>query len=134
LRGFFTLHRFICIEGWPRYLALYDLADTDVLRGLRMRGSPVSVTHRGRSGSCRVSGVYRADVVQVHPGTARFGDAGAAARIAVWRFRHAPATAGQSILAGLRTLYAERPGTAQARLFRASQPDGDWLHRFPTGT
>ena len=31
--GFLTAGRFVCIDGWPRYLALYDLADTDVLRG-----------------------------------------------------------------------------------------------------
>jgi hypothetical protein len=30
--GFLTALRFICIDGWPRYLALYDLADTNVLR------------------------------------------------------------------------------------------------------
>ncbi len=123
--GFLTAHRFICIDGWPRYLALYDLADTDVLRGpayARIAGERYSPwTHRIVS---RVWGQYRADAVQVHPGSALFGDAGAAVRIAVWRFRHAPATVEPLILAGLRSLYAERPGTAQARLFRANQPDG----------
>ena len=123
--GFLTAHRFICIDGWPRYLALYDLADTDVLRGpayARIAGERYSPwTHRIVS---RVWGQYRADAVQVHPGSALFGDAGAAGRIAVWRFRHAPATVEPLILAGLRSLYAERPGTAQARLFRANQPDG----------
>ena len=34
--GFLTAHRFICIDGWPRYLALYDVADTDVLRGVAL--------------------------------------------------------------------------------------------------
>jgi hypothetical protein len=123
--GFLTAHRFICIDGWPRYLALYDLADKDVLRGPaygRIAGERYSPwTHRIVS---RVWGQYRADAVQVHPGAALLGDAGAAARIAVWRFRHAPASAEPLILAGLRSLYAERPATAQARLFRASQPDG----------
>jgi hypothetical protein len=31
--GFLTAGRFVCIDGWPGCLALYDLADTDVLRG-----------------------------------------------------------------------------------------------------
>ena len=34
------------------------------------------------------------------------------------------ATAEAPILDGLRALYADRPETAQARLFRADQPDG----------
>ena len=123
--GFLTAGRFVCIDGWPRYLALYDLADTDVLRGpayARIAGERYSPwTHRIVS---RVWGQYRADAAQVHPGTALFGDAGAASRIALWRFRNAPGTAEAPILDGLRTLYAERPETAQARLFRANQPDG----------
>jgi len=123
--GFLSAHRFICVDGWPRYLALYDLADTGVLRGpayARIAGERYSPwTHRIMS---RVWGQYRADAAQVHPGTALFGDAGAAARVAVWRFRHVPSSAEASILAGVRTLYADRAGVAQARLFRASQPDG----------
>ena len=123
--GFLTAHRFICIDGWPKYLALYDLADTDVLRGpgyARIAGERYSPwTHRIVS---RVWGQYRADAAQVDPGTALFGDSGAASRVLIWRFRHVPATAETAIAAGLRTLYADRPHVAQARLFRAAQPDG----------
>jgi len=123
--GFLSAHRFICVDGWPRYLALYDLADTDVLRGpayARIAGERYSPwTHRIVS---RVWGQYRADAAQVHPGTALFGDAGAAARVAVWRFRHVPPSAETLILQGLQALDADRPETAQVRLFRANQPDG----------
>jgi hypothetical protein len=123
--GFLTAHRFVCIDGWPRYLALYDLADTKVLRGpayARIAGERYSPwTHRIVS---RVWGQYRADAAQVHPGTALFGDQGVAARIVLLRFRHAAATAEAPILAGLRALCADRPGIAQARLFRADQPGG----------
>jgi hypothetical protein len=138
--GFVTASRFICVEGWPRYLALYDLADSDVLRGPaygRIAGERYSPwTHRIIS---RVWGQYRADATQIHPGTALLGAAGAAARIVLWRFRHAPSTAEPLILHGLRALYADRPETAQYRLFRANQPDGtDYiaiaeLHGQPTG-
>jgi hypothetical protein len=123
--GFLTASRFVCIDGWPRYLALYDLADTEVLRGpgyAKIAGERYSPwTHRIVS---RVWGQYRADAAQVYPGTALLGDSGAAARIALWRFRHAPPTAEAPIIDGLRALYGERPETAQLRLFRADQPDG----------
>jgi hypothetical protein len=123
--GFLTASRFVCIDGWPRYLALYDLADTAVLRGpgyAKIAGERYSPwTHRIVS---RVWGQYRADAAQVYPGAALLGDGGAAARIALWRFRHAPPTAEAPILEGLRALYADRPETAQLRLFRADQPDG----------
>jgi hypothetical protein len=123
--GFLTASRFVCIDGWPRYLALYDLADTAVLRGsgyAKIAGERYSPwTHRIVS---RVWGQYRADAAQVYPGTALLGDSGAAARIALWRFRHAPPTVEAPILQGLRALYVDRPETAQLRLFRADQPDG----------
>ncbi len=123
--GFLTAHRFICIDGWPKYLALYDLADTDVLRGpgyARIAVDRYSAwTHRIMP---RMWGQYRADAAEVQPGSALFGEGGAAARVLIWRFRQAPASAEAAILAGLRTLYADRPTVAQARLFRAHQPDG----------
>jgi hypothetical protein len=123
--GFLTAHRFICIDGWPKYLALYDLADTEVLRGpgyARIAGERYSPwTHRIVS---RVWGQYRADATQVQPGTALFGDAGTAARVLLWRFRDVPASAEGAIATGLRTLYGDRAAVAQARLFRAAQPDG----------
>ena len=123
--GFLTASRFICIDGWPRYLALYDLADANVLRGAAYakiaveRYSPW--THRIVS---RVWGQYRADAVQVHPGTALLGGGGVAGRVALWRFRHAAPAMEASILQGLQTLYGDRPEVAQVRLFRANQPDG----------
>ncbi|HET7880602.1 MAG TPA: hypothetical protein VFL55_06920 [Acetobacteraceae bacterium] len=123
--GFLTASRFVCIDGWPRYLALYDLADDNVLRGAAYARIAVEHyspwTHRIMS---RVWGQYRADAVQVHPGDALLGVAGAAARLVIWRFRHAPDSAEAAILEGLRTLYPDGPETAQARLFRARQPEG----------
>ena len=55
--GFLTVHRFICIDGWPRYLALYDLADTDVLRGPAYARIAGERARRGHIGSYRASGV-----------------------------------------------------------------------------
>jgi hypothetical protein len=96
-----------------------------VLRGAayaRIAGERYSPwTHRIVS---RVWGQYRADAAQVSPGDALFGGAGAAARLLLWRFRHVPDSAEAAIVAGLHTLYGDRPTVAQARLFRAAQPDG----------
>ena len=123
--GFVTAGRYVCIDGWPRYLALYDLADTQVLQGEAYariavhRYSPW--THRIMA---KMWGQYRADATQVYPGRALMGGQGAASRIALWRFRHAPAEIEGAVLAGLRGLYEGKPNTAQVRLYRAHQADG----------
>ena len=122
--GFLTARRFICVDGWPRYLALYDLQDVQVLRGPDYRkfaGARYSPwTHRIMS---RVWGQYRAEGVQQYPGQALLGDNGAATRLLLCRFRQVPPDQAAPIEQGLRMLEA-RPEIAQARLFVATQPDG----------
>src|SRR5262249_52985112 len=125
--GFLTAHRFVCIDGWPRYLAMYDLEDVEVLRGEGYRKiahakySPW--THRIMA---RVWGQYRAEGVQVHPGNALHGKAGPSSRLALWRFRGVKSEGG--LIDGLRKLYEERVQTVQLRVFRiAPTESGDYL-------
>jgi hypothetical protein len=127
--GFLSAGRFVCLEGWPRYLALYDLASLEVLRGAayaRIAGNRYSAwTRRIVS---RVWGHYRAEGVQIYPGGALFGGRGNPARIALWRFRQVPPPAEPEIVTGLRTMYEGRAETAQVRVFVAKHAAGtDYL-------
>ena len=85
--GFLTAQRFVCIDGWPRYLAMYDLEDVEVLRGegyRRIAHAKYSAwTHRIMS---KVWGQYRAEGVQVYPGDALHGKRGASSRTAAIAF------------------------------------------------
>jgi hypothetical protein len=128
-KGFLTAHRFVCVDGWPRYLAMYDLQDVQVLHGpdyAKVAGAGYSPwTHRVVS---RVSGQYRAEGVQLHPGQALFGAGGGVARVLLYRFRQVPTDLSGPIEQGLRSLYESRPETAQVRVYVAKQPDGtDYL-------
>jgi hypothetical protein len=122
--GFLTATRLICIDGWPRYLTLYDLADVDVLRGEaygRIAGENYSRwTHRVVP---RLWGQYRAESVQVYPGKALLEEKGRFSRVMLWRFRDVPPVAGAEIVQGLRTIYEGRPETAQVRVFTSRQKD-----------
>jgi hypothetical protein len=127
--GFETANRFVCVDGWPRYLALYDLTDVDVLRGPAYGAIALSRyspwTHRIMA---KVWGQYRAEGVQVFPGDALLGQSGPCARLALWRFRRVPATLEPQLAEDLRKLYGGRPETAQLRLFRVPQPEpADYL-------
>jgi hypothetical protein len=125
VKGFLTAHRFVCIDGWPRYLALYDLHDVQVLHGpdyARVAGAGYSPwTHRVVS---RVWGQYRAEGVQLYPGQALFGGAGAVSRMLLCRFRQVPTDLSTPIEQGLRQLFEGRKETAQVRVYVANQPDG----------
>jgi hypothetical protein len=127
--GFLTAHRFVCVDGWPRYLAMYDLEDVDVLRGDAYRAIAHSRysawTHRIIA---KVWGQYRAEGVQVYPGRALHGSAGPSARLVLWRFRAIGAAGEASLVEGLRSVCEGRPETAQLRVFRVAPAEqGDYL-------
>jgi hypothetical protein len=129
LPEFLTARRFICVDGWPRYLTLYDLQDVSALHGAayaKVAGEKYSPwTHRIVS---RLWGQYRAEGVQIYPGQALLGDQGAATRLLLYRFRQVQRDLAGTIQHSLRAQFDSRPGTAQVRLFEATQPDGtDYL-------
>ncbi len=125
--GFLTAHRFVCVDGWPRYLAMYDLTDVEVLRGEGYR----KIAHERYSAWThriipKVTGQYRAEGVQVHPGTALHGKAGPSSRTMVMRFRAVRDEA--ALVQGLRKAFEGRPQTVQLRVFRVAPGEsGDYL-------
>ena len=125
--GFLTANRFVCVDGWPRYLAMYDLEDVEVLRGEGYH----KIAHERYSAWThriipKVTGQYRAEGVQVYPGDALHGKAGPSSRTLVMRFR---AVRDEGVLiAGLREAFDGRPQTVQLRVFRVAPADsGDYL-------
>lgn len=123
--GFRTAARFVCIEGWPKYLAAYDLDDVGVLDGpgyAQVAGNNYS-RWTGRI-IARVWGQYRAAARQIYPGNLLLGAAGPASRLVVWRFRGIGTGAAAAIIEGLRAVYENQPETAQLRVFESEQPDG----------
>ena len=123
LPGFETARRFRCLDGFPRYLAMYDLAQVGALH------TPEYLAVAGDNSSpwslrvlARVRGLCRMEAVQIAPGDAQTGAQGPCSRLAVWRFHGAPASAEGAVANGLRELF--RPGElAQLRLFRTSEGD-----------
>lgn len=111
--GILTGLRFVCTDGHPRYLAMYDLERFEVLESpayLKVaydQSSPWTkrVTSRVR--------IYRSAGHQIHPGnlvTKR------CARLQLLRFRGLKAGAEAPILAGMRANFDDQPETIQSRL------------------
>lgn len=111
--GFETGVRYVCIDGHPDYLAMYDTQDPEVfdtegyLRVSFDRASPWTkrVTSRVK--------VYRYAGRQVYPGAALTRPC---ARVMVLRFHNLAATDESSIVNGMRANFEERPETLQVRV------------------
>jgi hypothetical protein len=120
LPGFLSANRFVCVEGWPRYAAWYDLESLDVLTSPAYQAvSGTNTSPWSRRLVPKTHGYFRALGVQTYPGGAVFGEKGACNRVLVLRFRAPEEKAIPDILSGLRALFDDRPQTVQSRLFRS---------------
>jgi hypothetical protein len=112
--GFETALRYVCVDGTPRYLAMYDMASPAVLDSAAYLNvsfdklSPWSkrVTSRVR--------IYRSGGRQVYPGNTLTGRA---ARAVLLRFSGLPRSAESAIVAGVREAFESQPETMQVRVF-----------------
>lgn len=112
--GFLSGRRYVCIDGHPKYLAMYDMTEEGVLETegyLRVAGDRASPwTKRVTS---RVK-VYRSAGQQIFPGDEVTVPT---ARATLLRFSGLPAGAGAAVIAGMRANFEGRPGTVQLRVF-----------------
>jgi hypothetical protein len=112
--GFETGLRFVCIDGAPKYLAMYDLVKPEVL------DSPDYLAVAGdRSGpwTKRVTSrvrIYRSAGAQVYPGNAVTRRC---ARVVLLRFRALAANAQAAVIAGMRANFEGLPQTIEVRVF-----------------
>jgi len=115
--GFETARRLVCISGWPRYLALYDLAGVGVLdSAFYQQAAWASFSPWTKRMLGKVRGQYRASGEQVYPGDRLTGDL---ARMIMIRFRDVPDVEGEELLSGLRASYEGRKDIAQLRVLRS---------------
>ena len=111
--GVLTALRFVCIDGHPRYLAMYDLENYDVmtspayLKVAHDKSSPWTkrVTSRVK--------VWRSAGSQIYPGTAVTKPS---ARVQLVRFRGMKAAEENAIVDGVKVTCADRPEVNQARV------------------
>ena len=124
LPGFENALRFRCLDGFPRFLAMYDLTNVSALHTPEYqavagdKSSPWSLRMLAR-----VRGLCRMEAVQVSPGDALLGAQGPCSRLAVLRFRGAPAAGDGAVVKGMRELFGAE--LAQLRAFRTA--DGDLI-------
>jgi hypothetical protein len=114
LPGFETGLRFVCLDGAPKYLAIYDLARPEVLESPdydRVAGDKSGPWTRRVTSRVRI---YRSAGQQVYPGNAITGRC---ARVKLLRFRGVAASAQSAIIAGMRANFEELPETIQVRVF-----------------
>lgn len=119
LPGFESASRWVCLDGWPRWLALYDLASPAVLETDAYRGvSGLNATPWSRRILPRTIGRMRVIAEQVAPGTALGFEPGNVSRLFVARFPRVDAESEAAIVVEAAARSDAVKGTAQSRVFR----------------
>jgi len=116
--GFESARRFVCVNGWPKYLAFYDLTEIGVLE------SPVyRATAWGKFSPWtkrvlpNVRGQYRGSGNQIYPGNK--GTSPSMSRLVLVRLSNVPDAEGPAIVQAFRDCYEGRKETIQVRVFRS---------------
>jgi hypothetical protein len=124
IEGFLCARRYVCIEGFPRYVAVYDLKHHGVLK------EPGYVALSGKKFSPwskrilpRVHGQFRAEGPQIYPGQSEYGSKGTAAHMVLLRFRGIKDEQGKDIVEGLKRVYEGRDDVLQLRVWRSNYHD-----------
>lgn len=114
--GIETANRFVCVKGWPRYIAFYDLRDAGVI------GEPGYAAISGTNFSPwskrilgRVRGLWRAFGEQLYPGNAITGPM---TRLLLIRFRNVDPADERTVIARTSELFEQRPAVRQVRVVR----------------
>ena len=125
VQGFITALRFVCTEGWPRYVAVYDLESAGVLDGAAYRAiGGENLSPWSKRIGAKVTGQWRFGGTQIHPGDAVTGAFGPPAALLLIRWRSAPADSKNFVVQGLQKNFARRHGVLQARAFEATAAGG----------
>lgn len=119
IEGFLTLQRYVCLEGWPRYMALYDVTSLDVLRGKAYQAvAGDNFSPWSKRVIAKVRGWTRTEAEQVLLGPAGTGPA--PLRLAVLRFKGVSAAGATPLRAALEAFLHGRPDVLRSRLFRST--------------
>jgi hypothetical protein len=126
LPGFESASRWVCIDGWPRWLALYDLESANTLRTpeyLAVSGS--NSTPWSKRILPRTIGRCRVDACQVVPGDALTINSREIARLLLLRFPGVAPAERARISKQMNAVFEAMPGMTQLRLFEAASEDGN---------
>jgi len=121
VQGFRTLQRYVCLEGWPRLMALYDLDSLQVLESPAYQAivgdnyTPWSKRVIGK-----VRGWMRSEAELVGTSPRQTGAAGAPLRLLMVSYRGVQENDIRPLAEKLQAYQADNSEILQARLFRAT--------------
>ncbi|MCK0209940.1 hypothetical protein MWN33_18060 [Starkeya koreensis] len=118
VEGFESGRRYVCLDGYPKYLAMYDMVNEAVLETESyLRVSADRASPWTRRVTSRVK-VYRSAGAQIYPGDEVTVPT---VRSTLLRFSGTPAALADTVIAGATSNFAGKSNTVQLRVFAYSR-------------
>lgn len=129
LPGFAFVQRYVCTDGWPRYMTRYDLDSMAVLETPAYRAiAGDNLSPWSKRMLRAVSGQWRFSGPQIDFDVERAVSGSAAGALLLVRWRNATLAWRDLVVRGLRAGFAERPGIRQVKVFAMTHDAGvDYL-------
>lgn len=119
--GFLNAQRFVCLHGYPRFVAVYDLTHPGVLdEGGYKAVSGERFSAWSKRILTRVNGQFRAAGVQIHPGNAVHFGKGRTSRMLLVRFKGLDDSDGAVLIERMSALCDRREDVVQIRIWRCN--------------
>lgn len=119
--GFLNARRFVCMDGFPRYVAVYDLTHIGVLKQpgyLAVSGQKFSAW--SKRVLPRVHGQFRAEGVQIHPGKAALEEKGMLGHMMLIRTKGLHEEGEELLVERFQSVCAARDDVLQLRIWRCN--------------
>ena len=114
--GFDSATRLVCVSGWPRYLAFYDLREHSVIDEPGYQAiSGVHFSPWSKRILARVRGLWRAHGTQIHGDEQLLGQL---LRLVMIRFCSISVAREKALVEQLKKLVSEWPGTPRLKVLR----------------
>ena len=115
LEGFETARRYVCVEGFPRYMAAYDLTSVSVLDGDYQKISGDKFSPWSKRILRKTRGLWRVTGEQIYPGDAR---AVGSPRLLLLHYRDVEDAQCEGLVQALRATYEGEGRVLQLRVIR----------------
>jgi hypothetical protein len=127
VKGCHTIERFVCVDGWPRYLCIYDWDTLDVLESDAYKAVHATKSPWTSRVLARSRGFIRIQANQIHPGRATYGQSGKPARVVMGRLS-GDAKQEKALIVAHEKYFANARNVLQWRLSRTDGAEGEyWL-------
>jgi len=127
IENFLSVERFVCLDGWPKYMACYDLKHPNVLKEdayLAISGDKFSPWSKRIIS--QIHGWTRMEGIQIYPGNLLLNSSGKCVRLLCFKINLKIKVSDKELIEKVRIFTDEIKSILQFRIFNQTNDDNQY--------